>query len=346
MLGRGYVMNTQTIPNNHLFTESDLRLFDLNQIYQISTIWYEKNMKNYTGTFDLFIRELPKKRNFLVFGGLEEIIYGIQKWKYSDEEIDFLLKNQIISTDFAQYLHNFKFTSDIYAMPEGTIFFPNEPILRITGPLHEVNLFTMFFLNSFVSNTIFLSKFIRIIMVADKTTVLSSVIRGHSFESAMKAARAEYITGVKVISCPAFYRKYNIPIPMKPPLATLYHAYIQSFNNEYKAMEAGEEIFPNVILTMIDTYNYVKGIKEAITLGIKLKTKGENLAGVVIDSGDLEKIARYARKELDKAGLNKTAITLASNIDEYKISELKRKRVPVDSFIVVTEAVTSETPPS
>ena len=97
---------------------------------------------------------------------------------------------------------------------------------------------------------------------------------------------------------------------------------------------------------MIDTYNYVKGIKEAITLGIKLKTKGENLAGVVIDSGDLEKIARYARKELDKAGLNKTAITLASNIDEYKISELKRKRVPVDSFIVVTEAVTSETPPS
>lgn len=333
------------IPKTHLFTEDDLHLYELNQIFLVGSIWLEKGMGNYIGTFDLLVRDLPPQRNFLLFGGLEEIVTCILRWRYTEDEANYLLRHQIVTKKFAQFLKDFKFTGDLWAMPEGTVFLPNEPVLRITAPLIEANLFSMFLMNALVSNTIFLSKFIRVVMAARPQVIFSSGIRAHSFESAMKAARAQYLAGVPSIAASAFFRKYNLDFTPIPPTFTAYHAYVQSFPTEIEAMRAAAEIFPDQVLPIVDTYDNRQGIENAIKVAKELKKKGRHIEAIMLDSGDLAKWARLARKRLDEEDLKETKITLASNIDEYKIAKFKKQGVPADYYIVVTEAVTSADAP-
>ena len=330
---------SNNIPESHLFTPEDLSTFEYNQIFSCCSIWLEEGMDGNIATFDLLVRDMPENRNFLVFGGLEEIMEGIKKWKYTDEQIQFLLENHVITRRFAEYLRTFAFSGDIWAMNEGSVFFPGEPIIRVTAPIIEANLLTMFLVNAVASNTPFLTKAVRCVLAASPADCNGIYgVRAHSFESSMKSARNSYIAGTKGIALPSFYAKYKLPMPLA--LTIGYHAFIKSFPDELSAMRAIAKYFPEQMITMIDTYEVKQGIRNAIQVAKELKASGGSLKGIMIDSGDLLEISTMARNMLDDAGLTDVQISLASNLDEYKIHALKQQECPANAYLVVTEGVT------
>lgn len=323
------------------FSEDDLHLFELPQIFTAGAIWLESGMQNQIATFDLFVRAMPKNRNFLLMGGTEEIVNGILNWQYTKEEIKYLLSNKVITPRFASYLKNFRFTGSVCAMPEGTVFFQNEPVLRITAPIIEGNILTMFLINAFCSNTIFLSKVVRGVLAAkDKKFLSSASLRAQGNESAFKYGRAVYLAGGSgPTMIPAFCRKYNLPFT--DPSRKIYHAVIKSFPSEFAAMRCSAQAFPNIVDFMVDTYNFHQGMKNAIQVA-----KNIPIQGITIDSGDLLKRSRQARKMLDLAGLNNLTITAAGNLDEFKINRLVKKQAPIDKYMAISKMISSNDAPS
>lgn len=326
----------------HFFLPEDQHLFDYDYIFSASAMWIELDMQDVEATFDLTVRELPHNRNFLLFTGLEEMITGILTWHFTDEEIDFLLKRKIITPKLVPLLHNFKFSGEVWAMPEGSIFFANEPVLRITGKLWQINLLTFFLINSLTSNTIFSSKLVRCFLATNNQTYVAtcSPVRGHAHEAALKFGRVAYIFGSASGMVPGFAKKFNIPFESK---ARAFHAFIKSFPTELEAMRAAAKVFPNCSV-MVDTYGLKQGIKNAITVALEHKTKQQPVfSAVFIDSGATVKSfadsAKFVRRELDKAGLNEIQIIVAGNFEEYKIEKLVRLKAPVDKVILGTEGI-------
>lgn len=303
-------------------------------------------MENITATYDLVVRDLPDQRNFLLFGGLEEILESIRAWKYTKDEVDYLLKRGIITPKMAKLMRKFKFSGDIYAMPEGSLLFQQEPVLRLDGPIWQINLFTFFLINALTYNTMSLSKIVRSVLASQEkfSAITCPVTRAHSFESALKYGRSAYILGSPSALVPSFARKFNLPSSRVS--SKTYHAFIKSFPSELVAMRAAASVFDKLDL-MIDTYNIKQGIKNAI---IVAKENGKSaVEGVVIDSGkdvyDFIRQARFVRKELDKAGLKKVKITMAGNFEEYKIAILAKHNAPIDMVVIATEGVTSSDQP-
>ncbi len=335
------------MPKSFLFTEEDKHLYELPQVLSISSVWLKEGMNKYQATYDLVVREMPPHRNFLVFAGLEEIIHDTLNWHYAPDEINYLIKYKIITKDFAKYLSTFKYTGDLYAMPEGSVFFPGEPIVRITAPLIEGNLLTMMMLNNLTSNTIFSSKAARaVIACRDKVLIGPWAMRAHSWESSMKCSRAAYMTG-GTIGGPSFFRKYGLDGKKISTVIIGYHAFIKSFDDELEAMRAISKYandFINISV-MVDTYDVLPGIRKAIKVAKEMEKRGKKMFSITIDSGDLYRTAVRARNMLDKAGLNYIKITLASNLDEYKINTMMKKKVPADTFVIATEGVTSADAP-
>ncbi|MFH0853054.1 MAG: nicotinate phosphoribosyltransferase [bacterium] len=325
------------------FTQADLPVNDLDQIYMVSSLWYDSPMRESIGTFDLVVRDMPKNRNFMVFTGLEEMLLGINEWRYSDSIIRILLKEQLISPSFGKYLKSFRFKGDVWAMPEGTLFFPGETVVRITAPLIDANLFSAFLMTSLSSNTTYATKFIRSVLAGGKVSVVGPAPqRAPGFETGFKAMRSGVITGSD-----------NHPTPIGRdktkagwiyPATIAYHAFIASYPSEREAMETAGKFAKFALSLMIDTYDLKQGLINAIPVCQERNKRGLRTK-VVIDSGDLAKQCRYVRKELDKAGLKNVTITLSSNLDEYKIDKLVKAKVPADTFIVNTEAVTSADDP-
>jgi nicotinate phosphoribosyltransferase len=319
--------------------KEDLPLYDLPQIFAASNTWFEAGMKEVIATFDLIVRDMPPNRNFLVLGGLDEIIKGVMNWKYKEEDVQYLLKAGIITKGFADYLRKFKFSGSIKAMKEGSIFFQGEPVIRITAPLIEANLLTMFLMNALTGNSLFISKIIRNVIAAKPKTCLGVAgLRAQSFESALKCARAAYIAGaIGGNSVPTVARKLEIPLIQ--PLTVAYHAVIKSFKTEIEAMRVMANLYKGKISLMVDTYDFKEGVRNAITVARELKEKGQSLYGIMIDSGDLYELCVQARKMLNEAGFQDVKITLASNLDEFRIKELNEKNVPADAFLIATEAI-------
>lgn len=328
---------------NHFFLPEDQSLFDYDYIFFASAMWIELGMADVEATFDLYVRHLPENRNFLVFTGLEEIITGILNWHYTKDDIDFLLKRKIITKKFVPFLKKFKFTGDIWGMPEGNIFFPGEPVIRITDKLWKINLLTFFLINSLSSNTIFSSKMARGFLASKGKTYVAtcSPVRGHAHEASLKFGRAAYLFGSASGMVPGFARKFDIAYHSK---ARAFHAFIKSFPTEIEAMRAAAKIFPDCSV-MVDTYEVKQGIKNFITVALEQKKKElPTFSAAFIDSGkdvkDFAKRAEYVRKELDKNGLDKIQIIVAGNFQEYRIAELVKLKAPVDKVILGTEFIT------
>ena len=328
----------------HFFLPEDQRLFDYDQIFSVSAMWIELGMENVEATYDLYVRHLPKKRNFMVFAGLDEIIQGILNWTYTDEEVQYLLKNGIITPKCAELLKDYKFKGDVWAMPEGSIFFPAEPVVRITGKIWEVNLMTFFLINALTSNTIFSSKIVRSYLAAEgKYKVITGPsLRAHGHESGLKFGRAAYMFGAPSNIVPAFARKFDME--MSGVNTKAYHAFITSFSSELEAMRKATSVFPKISF-MVDTYGTKQGIRNFITVAKENQAAGKPLpTGVVIDSGDsvrdFANQAIYCRKELDKAGLKEVKITVTGNFEEERIAEYVKIGAPADIILVFTELVT------
>jgi nicotinate phosphoribosyltransferase len=332
--------------NDHSFiSQEDLPLFEPTATFSYCQVLLKQGMQDKIATFDLFVRDMPRNRNFMIFGGLENTITRILNWKFSKSQIDLLKRKKIIKKELAKYLEKFKFNGDIYAMPEGTIFFPGETIIRITAPIIDANLFYAFLLNSVNSHIVFMSKAIRSVIAAEGKIVVSNGGRALGLENGFNFVRSAYLVGISTTLQLSPILKNDIPLLSKYVKST-FHAYIKSFSSEYEAFKAFVDEFPNNEATlMVDTYNFKNGVRNALEICRYLKTKNKKLNAIFVDSGDLHKNCIYAKKQLTQAGFGDVKIIVASNINEWKISELIKKKTPCDTFMAITELVTSSDDP-
>lgn len=293
-------------------------------------------------TFELFIRRLPSVRNYLVVAGLSEILDYITDLRFAADEIDYLctlpaFKN--IDKEFFNYLKGFRFTGDIWAMPEGTIAFAEEPLLRVTAPLIEAQLIETYLLSVLNFQTMVATKASRIVSAASSDGKERAVFefgtrRAHGPVAGSWAARSAYIGGCTGTSNVAAGHSFGIPV-----FGTAAHAWTLAFDDEETAFENFYQLYPETTTLLIDTYDTLRGAANATKLGPDVK-------GVRIDSGDLLVQSREVRKILDNGGLNSTKIVVSGDLNEYSITKLIDEGAPIDTFGVGTELVTSRDAPA
>ncbi|MCM8797771.1 MAG: nicotinate phosphoribosyltransferase, partial [Candidatus Omnitrophica bacterium] len=293
-------------------------------------------------TFELFVRSLPENRNYLVACGLEDVLRYIRELRFSEDDLKFLRTQKLFSERFLLYLKNFRFQGDVWAMPEGTVCFAQEPLIRVTAPIIQAQVIESFLLNTINLQTMIASKASRVVSAAGGRRVYDfSLRRTHGQDAAIKVARASYIAGFSGTSNLLAAKRYGIPVA-----GTMAHSFVMSFRQEIDAFLAYAETFPSRSILLVDSYNTSKGIDNAVKVGLYLKEKGYHLQGIRLDSGDIVYFSKLARRLFDKAGLNDVKIFASGNLDEFKIICLIKKGAQVDSFGVGTNMGTSMDAPS
>jgi len=314
-----------------LSEESGL-LLDLYELTMAQGYWRAKKHEQFA-SFDLFVRQLPRNRGYLINAGLEDILDYIENLSFSSQDIAYLKKQDLFTDDFLNYLSKFKFSGDIWAMPEGEVFFANEPIIRTTANIIEAQILESFFLNTVNLQSMIATKASRVVLAAGGRKVFDfSLRRTHGKDAALKVARSSYIAGFAGTSNVLAGKIYGIPV-----VGTMAHSYVMCFKKESDSFASYAECFPNNTTLLVDTYDTKKGIEAAIKVGLKLKEQGNQLLGVRLDSGNLVAQSKMARKMLDKAGLSSVKIFASGNLDEYKIYELLKKGTKIDNFGVGTK---------
>jgi len=308
----------------------DLYELTMAQCYSI----YRKDAR---ATFDLFVRQLPQNRAYLIAAGLKDILDYIENSKFNPSDIDYLRSQKIFSENFLSYLAKFKFQGDIWAMPEGTIFFADEPVIRVTAPLIQAQIIESFLLNTANLQAMIASKACRVVLAAKGKKVFDFALRRtHGSDAAIKVARSSYIAGFNGTATVLAGKLYDIPV-----VGTMAHSFVMSFKQEIDSFLAYANTFPERTILLVDTYNTKKGIENAVTVGLYLKEKEYRLGGIRLDSGDIVYWSSLARKMLDKAGLDYVNIVASGNLDEFKIRDLLKRGACVDSFGVGTNMGTS-----
>ncbi len=298
---------------------------------------YFEQQYNPTVTFELFIRELPEPRNYLVTAGLEQVIEYLQNLSFNSGQIEYLrnlpsFKN--ISQAFFDYLSTFHFSGNMYAIPEGTIVFANEPLIQIEAPLIEAQIVETYLLSMINFQTMVASKAARVIHAATSDGQQRGVMefgsrRAHGPEASVLAARAAYLAGFMGTSNVLAGKRFDIPV-----LGTTAHSWTMAFESEEDAFRRYQDVFKEKATFLIDTYDTVQGVENAMKVA-------DDFLAVRIDSGDLAEEARKIRKILDRNGRQEVKIILSSDLNEYKIQDMIRKQTPVDYFGVGTQVATS-----
>jgi len=301
---------------------------------------YFEDKRNEPATFDLFIRKLPPNRSYFVSAGLEQVLLFLKNMRFNPEQLNYLRK-QGFKEDFLKYLSRFKFSGEVWAVPEGTIVFPDEPMMRVTAPIIEAQLIESFILNTVNVQTMIATKASRVVNAAQSRAVIEfGLRRTHGTDAGMKAARCSYIAGCTGTSNVLAGMKYGIPI-----FGTMAHSFVMFFDNEIEAFRAFAKTFPNKSTLLIDTFDDIKGAEKAAVVAKELEKKGFRLNAVRIDSGDLVQVSKKVRALLDEKGLDYVKIFASGDLDEYKIEELLRKGARIDSFGVGTRMSTSQDKP-
>ncbi|MEM3703142.1 MAG: nicotinate phosphoribosyltransferase [Candidatus Bathyarchaeia archaeon] len=297
---------------------------------------YFDNKRFEPATFDLFIRRLPPNRSYFLFAGLEQLLLFLEKIRFNEEHIKFL-KSQGFKEDFLNYLRNFKFSGDVWAVPEGTVVFPNEPLIRVTAPIIEAQLIETFALNTINLQTAIATKASRVVYAARGRTVIEfGLRREHGTDAGMKVARASYIAGCNGTSNVLAGMVYGIPV-----FGTMAHSFVMFFSNEIESFRAFAKTFPDRSTLLIDTFDNIKGAMNAIKVAKELEKQGFKLRGVRIDSGDLAAISREVRRMLDENGLGYVQIFASGDLDEYRVEMLSNSGAKIDAFGVGTKMGTS-----
>ncbi|MDR0492835.1 MAG: nicotinate phosphoribosyltransferase [Nitrososphaerota archaeon] len=301
---------------------------------------YYDNQNFEPATFDLFIRRLPQNRSYFLFAGLEEALNYLQTIKFTGEQLAYL-KKQGFRADFLKYLKNFRFTGEVWAIPEGTIAFPNEPLLRITAPIIEAQLIETFLLNSINLQTMIATKASRVVQAAQGKAIIEFGLRREpGIDAGIKVARSSYIAGCQGTSNVLAGMTYGIPV-----FGTMAHSFIMAYPKEIDAFRAFSKTFPDKSTLLIDTYDDTAGAEKAAVVAKELAAEGFCLGGVRLDSGDLAETSRKIRVMLDNQGLDYVKIFASGDLDEYKVTELLEKTAPIDSFGVGTKMGTSADQP-
>lgn len=286
--------------------------------------------------FDMFFRDHPFGGGFTVFAGLQPLLQYLEGLRFTESDIDYLRSSGIFAEDFLDCLSGFRFSGDLYAVPEGTVVFPDEPLIRVHADIMEAQLIESVLLNIVNFQTLIATKSARIFLASGKGTVLEfGLRRAQGLDGAFSAARAAFIGGASATSNTAAGRDLGIPAK-----GTMAHSWVLSFDSELASFNAYADLYPDSSIFLIDTYDTLtSGIENAIIAGKRLADKG-NRFGVRLDSGDLLNLSREVRRRLDEAGCPDALITVSNELDEWQIEELVKRKAPIDMWGVGTRLVT------
>ncbi|WP_346915250.1 nicotinate phosphoribosyltransferase [Clostridium sp.] len=317
----------------------------LTDFYQLTmgNGYLKKGMGDRIAYFDMFFRKIPDDGGYVIIAGLEQLIEYINNLRFSEEDIIFLREREIFSEDFLEYLRDFKFQCDIWAIPEGTVVFPNEPIITVRGPLPQAQLIETMLLLTINHQSLIATKASRVVRASQGRWVLEfGSRRAQGYDGALLGARAAYIGGCFGTACTLVEELFGIP-----SVGTMAHSWIQSFHSEYEAFKAYAEVYPTSSVLLVDTYNTLKsGVPNAISVAKEiLEPKGNRLKGIRLDSGDIAYLSKAARKMLDEAGMKDCKITASNSLDEYLISDLLLQGAEIDIFGVGENLITSKSNP-
>lgn len=314
----------------------------LTDLYELTmAASYHAHGMNGEATFDLFVRELPPHRNFLVTCGIEEALEYLEGLHFDKGSLEYLGTLGLFDDPFLEHLSKLRFSGEVWAMSEGEIAFAREPLLRVTAPLIEAQIVETFLLNCVTFQTMVASKAARVAIAASDRKFLDfSLRRDHGADAGLKAARASFIAGATATSNVLAGRLFGIPVS-----GTMAHSYVMAFGSEVEAFRAFARDFPDQTILLIDTFDVAQGARRAVEVAKELQPSGFTLKGVRIDSGDLAALSRQVRDILDAAGMRETEIVLSGDLDEYRVKEMLDAAVPVDAFGVGTQMGTSADAP-
>jgi len=315
----------------------------LTDLYQLTMMQgYVDGGMHEEAVFEFYVRSLPKTRGFLVSAGLETLLIYLEDLRFSEEELKYITGTGRFSKALLDYLAKFRFRGDVYAMPEGTVFFENEPVVRVVASMPEAQLVETRLINILHFEILIASKAARCILAANDRAVLIDfgLRRAHGAEAGLLAARASYIAGFAGTSTVMAESLFGIPIS-----GTMAHSYVEAHENELEAFLSFGESNPNNTTLLIDTYDVRKGAQKAVEAAKKLKERGINVRAVRLDSGDLLALSKDVRQILDRSGLTDVRIFASGNLDEYLIYELMSQGAPINGFGVGTKLDTSEDAP-
>jgi nicotinate phosphoribosyltransferase len=314
----------------------------LTDLYQLTMLhaYFREGMED-TAVFELFVRALPRARGFLLAAGLEQAVEYLEGLRFGEEELDWVAREGRFGRDFVESLARLRFTGDVHAMPEGTVFFADEPILRVTAPLPEAQLVESRLLNLLHFQTLVASKAARAVLVApDKLLVDFGMRRAHGGEAALLAARAGYLAGLAGTATALASARFGIPT-----YGTMAHSFVQAHETETDAFLHFARSDPAHVVLLLDTYDTEAAAEKVVALAPRLGAEGIRIAGVRLDSGDLADHARRVRAILDRGGLGEVTIFASGNLDEYALRELVAARAPIDGFGLGTRLDTSADAP-
>jgi len=313
-----------------LFTD----LYELTMLRAYRSVGFEK-----TAVFSLFVRRLPAERNFLVACGIDDFLAELEALRFEADDIAYL-RGEGFPDDFLDWLKGFRFSGDVFALPEGAIFFENEPVLEIVAPIGEAQIVETLAINQIGFASMIAAKAARVVEAAAGRTVVDfGSRRAHGIDAAIKAARASYVAGAASTSNVLAGKLYGIPIA-----GTMAHSFVQAFDDESEAFRAFARVYPETVL-LVDTYDTLEGVKKVIALARALGPDF-HVRAVRLDSGDLVALSMAARALLDQAGLKKVGIFVSGGLDETKIAALLAAGAPIDGFGVGTDMVVSADAPS
>ena len=317
-------------------------LFDYYEMTMMNG-YFENGLEKRIGYFDMFFRRVPDDGGFAIMAGLEQVIDYIENLTFLPEDIAYLREKKIFSEDFLRYLETFKFSCDVWAMPEGSVIFPNEPILVVRGPVMEAQLLETMILLTINHQSLIATKANRIVRAAMGRPVAEfGARRAHSYSAAIYGARAAYIGGVSSTSCALTDQQFGVPAS-----GTMAHSWVQMFPTEYEAFEAYAKVYPESCVLLVDTYDVLgSGLPNAIRCfkDVILPT-GNRPVGIRIDSGDIAYLTKKARAMLDEAGFPDCKIIISNSLDEFLIHDILNQGAEIDSFGVGERLITSRSEP-
>jgi nicotinate phosphoribosyltransferase len=293
-------------------------------------------------TFSLFIRSYPPNRAYFVAAGLEDVLDYLECLKFGTDSLEYLRSTGMFTEEFLNYLAGLRFTGSVRAIPEGRLFFANEPVLEVTAPIMEAQIAETFILNQVNFQTLLTTKASRCAQAAQGRLLADFASRRtHGTDAALKMGRCSYIGGFQSTSNVLAAQRYGIP-----PSGTMAHSFVSSFPTEKESFRAYARSFPDRSILLLDTYDTIKGAWNAVDIAREMESMDHRLVAVRLDSGDFADLSRRVRRILDDAGLNYVKVLASGGLDEYEIEELVQGGPPIDMFGVGTKAGVSADAPS
>lgn len=332
--------------NNSSFdVKNDRNLTMLVDFYELTmgNGYLNKGLEDKIAYFDMFFRRVPDGGGYCIMAGVEQLIEYLSSLTFTEDDIKYLRSKNMFSEDFLNYLKNFKFTCDVWAIPEGNPVFPNEPLVTVRGPVIQAQFIETMILLTINHQTLIATKANRISRAASGRPVMEfGSRRAQGYDGAIYGARASIIGGCSSTACTISDKMFNIPA-----IGTMAHSWVQLFDTEYDAFKTWAEIYPDNCVLLIDTYNVIRsGIPNAIkAFNEVLKPLGKRPAGVRIDSGDITYLTKKCRNMLDEAGYEDCGIVISNSLDEYIIRDVLEQGACINSFGVGERLITAKSEP-